>query len=826
MSAFPSGAREDQTCLESLRPLPTTAPVAGKAGSASEAVPDRIGVYKILSEIGRGGMGRVYKAVQTDLGRTVALKTLPLQPNLHEDVRNELIERFSREVSMTSRLRHPGIIPVFDFGQEGDIRYFTMPYIEGHSLSGIIAQKGKLTPRAAFELVAPLAQALAHAHSRGVIHRDIKPNNVLVDSENNPILLDFGLVKIATGPTDLTTAGMILGTPQYMSPEQASGFPELVDEQSDIYSLGAVLYYLLTGRPPFDGRSVIDVFTRIANQPVPDPTEFNPDIDPAAREICLKALAKDKGVRYGKASQFARDATRYLKGRPVKAGRTGVIVRMRRSPRLLGGIAVLIAAATLAAAMFVAPARPRPGRLSLGVAPFEDRARVEKAYIAFAAHLGRALECDVEPVLASSYDDVFERVTSGRIDLAVLPPYNYVRAKERADVQILATFSANGQTHYYGAIVVREDSGIEDLEDLQGRRFGYTNKSSASGYVFPRYLLLSRGIDPDSFLAPEPRYFQDHARLRQAVRDGVVEAGATYLSDDLVSPLRVLARTDPIPYDAFVARPGLDPELRQRVGDALRAISPADATGQALASLYSGFDGWRAATDADFNFMRQFVRLKSERALIAVVADGAAPGDDVARLRRRLSSVPQCHYQSEADLLERLHDRKRLERLRPTESHLSAFLADAGLDWLVFVSGQDAMLWRRNGPVAEQVRIFECAGLSDPDRLERLTRSIVASIPRYGFVLDAKDDRVEVNLGSHDGLAPGQTLIVFQYEVRQDPLTGGVTQVEVDVGRLEVVSTAGESSTCRAIEGQGSGQGSIGYGRRVRTPTPAGDDSK
>ncbi|MBI4617446.1 MAG: serine/threonine protein kinase [Planctomycetes bacterium] len=216
----------------------------------TQRLPRKIGEYEILEEIGRGGMGTVYRAREPRLGRVVALKVLHSSPGMGAAAVRELGVRFEREASQTARLAHPNIIPVFDYGEADGFRFFTMPLIDGGSLSQLVARRGPLPAAEGFRIVLPLASALAHAHREGVVHRDIKPSNILLDKEGNPMLVDFGLVKGRADATELTTAGTILGTPQFMSPEQASGDSSVVDERSDLYSLGAVLFFLLTGTDP------------------------------------------------------------------------------------------------------------------------------------------------------------------------------------------------------------------------------------------------------------------------------------------------------------------------------------------------------------------------------------------------------------------------------------------------------------------------------------------------------------------------------------------------------------------------------------------------
>ena len=247
--------------------------------------------YKILGKLGKGGMGVVFKARQQSLNRIVALKMI----KSGEFAQPEEIQRFRAEAEAAANLDHPGIVSVHEVGEFDEQHYFSMAYIEGESLADKL-RDGPLPPRAAAEFVKQIAEAVEYAHQHQVIHRDIKPCNVLIGENGKAWVTDFGLAKRLSANSDLTATGHILGTPGYMSPEQARG--EMVDGATDVYSIGATLYALITGRPPFQAATIAETVHQLLQQDAVDPRELNPSIDTDLPTICLKCLAKEPERRY------------------------------------------------------------------------------------------------------------------------------------------------------------------------------------------------------------------------------------------------------------------------------------------------------------------------------------------------------------------------------------------------------------------------------------------------------------------------------------------------------------------------------------------------
>ncbi len=275
--------------------------------------PDKVGRYKIKSELGRGGMATVYRAHDPSFNREVAVKLLP-----REMLHNLLTRsRFKRELKLIASLEHPAIVPVYDVGDDDNQPFFVMRYMSGGSLTEMI-QKGTFSLKDAALIIERLAAALDHAHSRKIIHRDIKPDNVLFDGSHNPYLSDFGVAKLTESAVS-STGEEVIGTPAYISPEQARG--EQVDHRADIYGLGAILYEMLTGERPYDGGTVIGIALQHINDPIPDILKLRPDLPPEVDTIIKTALAKDKEQRYGTALDLARALNHAAFGdeRPIPA---------------------------------------------------------------------------------------------------------------------------------------------------------------------------------------------------------------------------------------------------------------------------------------------------------------------------------------------------------------------------------------------------------------------------------------------------------------------------------------------------------------------------
>jgi serine/threonine protein kinase len=271
-----------------------------------------LGTCTLQQLIGRGGMGAVYLAQQLRPRRTVAVKVLLPELFSNPEAFSEFLARFRREADAIAALDHINIMPIYEYGEEGQLAYLVMPYVSGGTLRDVIAKRGKLPLLEAITIVEQVAAALDYAHQHGIIHRDLKPGNILFHTDGRLLLTDFGIAKVLNEPTNenapavltLTSTGMMIGTPEYLSPEQAMGLP--IDNRSDIYSLGIVLFQLLSGRVPFSGTTAVAVAIKHATEEPPALTQFNPEVTPAVWQVILKALAKQPEQRYVTAGDFAR----------------------------------------------------------------------------------------------------------------------------------------------------------------------------------------------------------------------------------------------------------------------------------------------------------------------------------------------------------------------------------------------------------------------------------------------------------------------------------------------------------------------------------------
>lgn len=342
-----------------------------------------LGDYELLEEIGRGGQGVVFRARQKSLNRSVALKVIGLgqwAPKAH-------LKRFRLEAEAAASLEHPSIVPIYEVGERDGSCYFSMKFVEGGQLDEVV-RRTPMSIRQAAELIAKVARTVHYAHEHGILHRDIKPGNILLDAKGEPHLTDFGLARLVESESSVTQTLDVLGTPSYMAPEQAVGNNAAVSSATDVYGLGAVLYQLLTGQPPFAGGTTYETIKLLLDTEPRPPPLLNPKIDRDLSTICLKCLEKDRKRRYPAAAGLAEDLERWLKHEPIRARHTGIFARgkkwMQRNPT-----SVLLAASLLALAAAVgwniwnSELLHRPLTTGIAVLPFENLSD-EKEHTAFA----------------------------------------------------------------------------------------------------------------------------------------------------------------------------------------------------------------------------------------------------------------------------------------------------------------------------------------------------------------------------------------------------------------------------------------------------------
>src|SRR5262245_21689037 len=330
------------------------------------------GDYELLEQIGRGGQGVVFRARQKSLNRIVALKVIDpgrwtTKPRL---------KRFRREAEAAARLNHPSIVPIYEVGERDGACYFSMGLVEGGQLDAILKRE-RIPIRSAVELIVKLARTVQHAHEHNILHRDIKPGNILLDAKREPHLTDFGLARLVESESSVTHTLDVLGTPSYMAPEQAVGNNAAVTSATDVYGLGAVLYQLLTGQPPFAGGTTYETIKLLLDTEPRQPRLLNPKIDRDLSTICVKSLEKDPKRRYSSALALAEDLERWLKHEPIAARRIGPLVRgrkwVRRNPSIAVMAAMLVALAVpLSVIVWKTEFTRSPMTTGIAVLPFEN----------------------------------------------------------------------------------------------------------------------------------------------------------------------------------------------------------------------------------------------------------------------------------------------------------------------------------------------------------------------------------------------------------------------------------------------------------------------
>jgi tRNA A-37 threonylcarbamoyl transferase component Bud32 len=336
-----------QAAVQEQSAFDSASPAASGPGAGAHL--KYFGDYELLEEIAHGGMGVVWKARQTTLNREVALKMIRAGALASP----EEVQRFLREAEAAANLQHPNIVAIHEVGEHGGQHYFSMDYVAGRDLEALV-KEGPLPPRRAATYVKTIAEAIHFAHQRGTLHRDLKPQNVLIDAADQPRITDFGLAKIMKDDSRLTQTGTVMGSPSYMPPEQAAGRGCDIGPASDVYALGAILYELLTGRPPFRGTTALATLQQVLDVEPTAPRKLKEDIPVDLETICLKCLEKAPSARYPTARALAEELDRFLKGEPIIARPASPVRKVMSWGRRHPGVLVALAALAMVALAFAA----------------------------------------------------------------------------------------------------------------------------------------------------------------------------------------------------------------------------------------------------------------------------------------------------------------------------------------------------------------------------------------------------------------------------------------------------------------------------------------
>lgn len=611
--------------------LPPTSYPSADDETAFPVTPPQIEGYKILGELGKAGQGCVWRALQLSTRREVALKV----PRTGVLSSKKGLARFEREVELAARLKHPNIARIHDSGVHQGLYYYTMDLIEGTAFDQYVKQHN-LTQRQILELMQTICQAVQHAHQLGVIHRDLKPSNILVTEDGQPHIVDFGLAKNILEEDLLQTVsitGEAVGTPAYMSPEQASGNMDEVDTRTDVYSLGVILFSLLAGENPHDlSGSRDEILHRVAKEEVRRPRKINPQIDKELEALLLKSLDNDPDKRYTSAGELAKDIDNYLKHEPLSAKGPTTIYFLRKRIRKYRrpiSIACLMATALIVVGWFVSYAAKRQQALETHLKEIERLERFAGKpilYLDFGVyvsdepaemyekfqpvisriqkHTEQQLEqkVDIRLKIFHNYSDAINALVEGKVDFVRFGPVSYIIAKNRnPNIQLLVMELREGKELFKGMIVVRKDSNIKELSDLKGRSFAFGDRNSTIGRHFIQAEMVDVGIYEDDLAGYD--YHRSHTEVAEAVRDGKFDAGAVKDTTfwEYENDLRVIKDFNNVT-KPWIAKEDLDPNVFSALQSILIALKDQEVLGKLKVS------GFRETSDSEYDFVRRHMK--------------------------------------------------------------------------------------------------------------------------------------------------------------------------------------------------------------------------
>ncbi len=538
-----------------------------------------LGKYVVIKELGRGGMGAVYKAWDQQLKRWVALKVL-----VGTGAKDE-VARFRREAQTAAALRHPNIVGIFEVTSADEKHIIAMEYVDGKSLAG-----DRLPAMKSAEVMTVVSRAVEYAHSRGIIHRDIKPHNIMLDTEGKPFVMDFGLAKSLQTQSHLTLQGTVVGTPSYMSPEQAEGMTSQVDKQSDVYSLGAVLYECLTGKPPFKGTSPIETLKMVVNDDVKPPSQMAPAVPKDLETIVLKALEKDKKRRYGSAKAMADDLEHFIRGKEIRAKRAPVGVKLARQIQRRWVPVAAIAATALVAVLAVILLASSGGGKSKEV---HALLQAGERLLSEGDLPGALVKFSSAGALAPSNAAVQKRISETQREIKNTADLEEKKRKEgdrkretaRRDAQAEFDQARNGYTrartdlYRQGTDLSRVDQALQEVIDHCGRAIRIFPEHHEAHHLRGQAYYLRQdyaSAEKDfstavGFLKTFAAAYYDRGRVHlDLAAEAVGQSGLRGAAgDDEARGLREKAKSD---FNAYKANGGGDPEQTQ-IAEALLAFS-------------------------------------------------------------------------------------------------------------------------------------------------------------------------------------------------------------------------------------------------------------
>jgi serine/threonine protein kinase/Tfp pilus assembly protein PilF len=655
------------------------------------------GDYELLEEIGRGGQGVVFRARQRSLNRTVALKVIGLgywATKAH-------LKRFRREAEAAASLEHSGIVPIYEVGEHEGSCYFSMKFIEGGQLDEVTERK-PISARTATELIAKVAGTVHYAHEHGILHRDIKPGNILLDTKGEPHLTDFGFARLVEAESTVTRTLEVMGTPSYMAPEQAAGETTKFTKAMDIYGLGAVLYQLLTGHPPFAGGTTYETVRLVLETEPRQPRLWNPKIDRELSTICLKCLEKDPQRRYSSALALAEDLEHWLKHEPIQARRTGVFTRgtkwVRRNPTS-ALLAASLVALTAGAGWNIWKSEliSRPATKSVAVLPFENLSRdPDNAYFA---------------------DGIQEEILT--------------RLASIADLKVISrTSTQRYQSKPRNLSQIAKQLGVANV--LEG------SVQKAADQVRVNVQLINAQTDSHLWAETYDRKLTDIFGVESEIAKGIAESLRVKLAGREEKTFAVKPTNSLEAYDAY-----------------LRGLAFEAHYGPALShdALRKAIDSYERAVKLDPNFALAWARLsRADADLYSISADTTAARRDAAKralehAEKLQPNSPETQLASGYYQYEVLRDYrlakatfKEVSKLLPGSSEIPAALA--------FVT-------RREGHWDESIAYFEQGLVLDPRNMDLLTGAAAtyAMLRQFARALKLYDRALDITPNDPDLMA-------------------------------------------------------------------------